>query len=97
LPLAPDSVDTVVFRMALSQIPRADTAIAEAGRVLRKSGFISIIDLAQPGLLAAARAENKSAENFRNAVLSHLNGMKTFEVDFERSLPRLFMLRARKI
>jgi ubiquinone/menaquinone biosynthesis C-methylase UbiE len=86
LPLDTASVDTVVFRMALSQIPRADAAIAEASRVLRKSGFISIID-----------GEKKSNENFRNVVLSHLNGMKAFEIDFERSLPRLFMLRARKI
>lgn len=86
LPLETNTVDTVVFRMALSQIPRADAAIAEAGRVLRKSGFISIID-----------GEKKSAENFRNTVLSHLGTMKAFEIDFERSLPRLFMLRARKI
>lgn len=86
LPLATGTVDTVVFRMALSQIPRADVAISEASRVLKKSGFLSVID-----------GEKKSGENFRNAVVSHLNILKTFEIDFERSLPRLFMLRARKV
>lgn len=86
LPFADTAFDAVVLRMALSQMPEPLTAVDEAVRVLKKGGFISIIDAATP-----------AGDSFRESLLGHLSLKKEIQTDIERSLPRLFMLRLKKI
>ncbi len=85
LPIAADTFDAVILRMALSQMPDPAKAIAEAVRILKRGGFISVIDTDTP-----------SASGTRRMVLEILRETGIAEVDTERLLPRLFMLRARK-
>lgn len=86
LPLAEGTADAVIFRMALSQIPDPTTALAEAIRVLKNGGTVSIID-----------GEKKSGDAFQRRIAGYLKTHPGIQVNFERSLPRLFMLRAAKL
>ena len=86
LPLASASVDGVILRMALSQIPEPLVAVDEAVRVLKTGGFLSIID-----------GEKKSGDAFQKKIAAHLRGNPSLRIDFERALPRLFMLRAQRL
>lgn len=90
LPFSDGVFDAVVLRMALSQMPAPLTALDEAVRVLKTGGFISVIDHVAPGRAAAG-------DSFRETLLNHLAGRRDISVDIERSLPRLFMLRAQKV
>jgi DNA-binding transcriptional ArsR family regulator len=85
IPLSDACVDSVVLRMALSQVTEPAQACAEAMRILKAGGFISIID-----------GEKASGDTFRRQILEQLAGSGNFHVDVERTLPRLFMLRAQK-
>lgn len=86
LPVKSQTVDAVILRMALSQIPEPLVALDEAVRVLKPGGFLSLID-----------SEKKTGDAFQRKISAHLENQKTVAIDFTRSLPRLFMLRARKI
>lgn len=85
LPVQSHTVDAVILRMALSQIPEPLVALDEAVRVLKPGGFLSLID-----------SEKKTGDAFQRKISAHLENQKTVAIDFTRSLPRLFMLRARK-
>lgn len=85
LPLAAESVDAIIMRMALSQIPDPLRALDEAVRVLKPGGCLSLID-----------AETKSGYTFLTKISAHIRDGAALHVDFERTLPRLFMLRAVK-
>lgn len=105
LPFADGAFDAVVLRMALSQMPQPLTALDEAMRVLKKGGFISMIDHAARGRGSATamdgvlvdHAAKPAADTFRETLLNHLTGRRDIRIDTERSLPRLFMLRAQKV
>lgn len=84
LPFAAAVFDAVVLRMALSQMPDHRAALAEALRVLRPGGFISIID-------------SDSNRTLRNLVASFISESPQLRPDTERALPHLFMLRAQRI
>lgn len=86
LPVRSQTVDAVILRMALSQFPDPLAALDEAVRVLKPGGYLSLID-----------SEKKTGDAFQRKVSSHLESQKTVQIDFLRSLPRLFMLRARKV
>ncbi len=86
LPFAENVFDAVVLRMALSQMPQPLAALDEALRVLKKGGFMSVIDSARP-----------AGDTFRETLLQHLSARPGTLLDIERSLPRLFMLRAQKV
>ncbi|MBN8222422.1 MAG: ArsR family transcriptional regulator [Spirochaetes bacterium] len=85
LPIAAASVDAVVLRMALSQIPDPLVALDEATRVLKPGGCLSLID-----------AEKKTGDAFLRKITAHIQSGRALRLDFERALPRLFMLRAVK-
>jgi ubiquinone/menaquinone biosynthesis C-methylase UbiE/DNA-binding transcriptional ArsR family regulator len=85
LPIATETFDAVVLRMALSQMPQPASALNEAVRILRQGGFLSVID-----------TELTASGGIRKMVLETLRESGAAIVDTERLLPRLFMLRARK-
>lgn len=85
LPVGSETIDAVILRMALSQIPDPLLALGEAVRVLKPGGYLSVID-----------GEKKSGDAFQRKIIAHLDSLNTVQLDFMRSLPRLFMLRARK-
>lgn len=85
LPFDANTFDAVVLRMVLSQIPEPNRALAEALRVLRPGGFMSLID-----------ADVDSNHTLRNAVLAFIATATELQIDTEQVLPRLFMLRVRK-
>ncbi len=84
LPFRDETFDAVVLRMALSQMDAPELVLAEATRVLRPSGYLSIID---------TNAENKLKQLVAAFCIKH----KAIEVDFEKRLPQLFMLRLRLV
>jgi DNA-binding transcriptional ArsR family regulator len=86
IPICSDCFDGVVMRMALSQIPNPLAAVDEAVRVLKPGGYISVID-----------GEKKSGDAFQRKIMAHWKERGALRIDFERSLPRLFMLRAQKL
>lgn len=85
LPIATETFDAVVLRMALSQMPEPASALNEAVRILKPAGFLSVID-----------TELTATGGIRKMVLETLRESGAAFVDTERLLPRLFMLRARK-
>ena len=85
LPFAAAVFDAVVLRMALSQMPDHRAALAEALRVLRPGGFISVID-----------SDTDSNRTLRNSVAAFFFETPQLRPDTERALPRLFMLRAQR-
>ena len=99
LPFADGAFDAVVLRMALSQMPQPLAAIEEALRVLKKGGFMSVIDQATRGRAAATVHDSAqpAADAFRETLLNNLTGRRDTRIDTERSLPRLFMLRVQKV
>lgn len=99
LPFTDGAFDAVVLRMALSQMPQPLMALGEAMRVLKKGGFISLIDHAAPGRASTAVADSAkpAGDTFRETLLNHLSSRSDMRIDTERSLPRLFMLRAQKV
>lgn len=86
LPFTDGAFDAVVLRMALAQIPEPAKALAEAVRITRPGGFISVID-----------TNNPAGGSFRESVMKHLAGIGGVRTDVERALPRLFMLRLLKL
>ena len=74
-----------MLRMALSQMPDHRAALAEALRVLKPGGFISVID-----------SDTDSNRTLRNSVVSFFTETPLLQLDTERALPRLFMLRAQR-
>jgi len=85
LPFTAAAFDAVVLRMALSQIPDHRAALAEALRVLRPGGFITVID-----------GDTDSNRTLRNSVTAFFSETPQLRPDIERTLPRLFMLRAQR-
>lgn len=85
LPFAATSFDAVIFRMALSQISDHRAALSEAARVLKPGGFISVID-----------TDANSNRTLRNSVISYFTETSHLQLDTERALPGLFMLRAQR-
>ncbi len=85
LPFAAAALDAVVLRMALSQMPDHRAALAEALRVLKPGGFISVID-----------SDTDSNRTLRNSVVSFFTETPLLQLDTKRALPRLFMLRAQR-
>jgi DNA-binding transcriptional ArsR family regulator len=88
LPLADQSFQGVVLRMALSQVPDPLSVIDEAVRVLKTGGFLSVID---------GEKSSGGGDVFRRKIIAHLRAIKNIRLDVDRSLPRLFMLRAQKL
>lgn len=113
LPFVDGVFDAVVLRMALSQMPAPLIALDEALRVLKKGGYISLIDQAARGrgsatakpVLSAVEGDGAlvadlakpGGDTFRATLLNHLSARRDIFIDTERSLPRLFMLRAQKV
>jgi DNA-binding transcriptional ArsR family regulator len=85
LPFAAAAFDAVVLRMALSQIGDHRVALCEASRVLKPGGFISVID-----------SDADSNRTLRNSVISYFSETSHLQLDTERILPGLFMLRAQR-
>lgn len=85
LPFAAEVFDAVVLRMALSQMPDHRAALAEAVRVLKPGGSISVID-----------SDADSNRALRNSVVAFFSETEQLQLDTERALPRLFMLRAQR-
>jgi len=86
MPLADCSVDSVILRMALSQIPEPAAAFAEAVRILKQGGFLSVID-----------TEGPAGKGLRKIVQDSIAGAGVVKLDVERLLPRLFMVRLQKL
>lgn len=86
LPVANESFDAVILRMALSQIPQPKIALGEALRVLKTGGFLSVID-----------SETPQGKGIRRILQETITQRTDIRVDVERQLPRLFMLRLQKI
>ena len=94
-------------------MPNPLEALDEALRILKKGGFISLIDHSARGrAVATARpvlgavdaggamlpdSAKQAGDSFRESILDHLAARRDIHVDTERALPRLFMLRAQKI
>lgn len=85
MPLAAESVDAVILRMALSQMPEPAKAFAEALRILKKGGFLSLID-----------TEGPQGKGLRKIIHDTVARTAGASLDFERLLPRLFMMRIQK-
>ncbi|AFM12941.1 ArsR/SmtB family transcription factor [Turneriella parva] len=86
MPLAAESCDAVILRMALSQIPEPATALAEALRILKRGGYLSVID-----------SDNPQGKSLRKILQNAIAENRGIRLDVERQLPRLFMLRLQKI
>ncbi len=85
LPFTSVVFDAVVLRMALSQMPDHKAALAEAARVIKPGGFISIID-----------GDTDSNRMLRSSVVTFFQETPQLTIDVERTLPRLFMLRVQR-
>lgn len=86
MPIAAESCDAVILRMALSQIPEPVTALAEALRILKKGGYLSVID-----------SDSPQGKSLRKILQDTITQNADLRLDVERQLPRLFMLRLQKI
>lgn len=86
LPFADNTFTAIVLRMALSQIPNFETALSECARVASRGAFISIID-----------TTSAAGGSFRETLLQQIGAQRSLKIDFERALPRLFMLRLQKV
>jgi len=82
LPVKSGIADAAILRMALSQMPDMAAALAEAVRIVRQGGYVSIIDV-----------EKKSDKSMLTFIEQFVAGQPNLKIDLARSLPRLLMVR----
>ncbi|MBV6493404.1 MAG: Ubiquinone/menaquinone biosynthesis C-methyltransferase UbiE [Turneriella sp.] len=86
LPFEAGTFDSIVLRMALSQMEDAVKVLTEAMRVVAVGGYISIID-----------SDDRKEKNLKESVTNFFGGVPSAKIDYLHTLPRLFLLRAQKI